>query len=137
MLEESLQVRVSSVYLSQTDVPRQQQDEQQALADLRENDHQTPDRTVVPLSRHQPETREARNVDDHVALGHVSRADEVHSLLRCMYHGQEVLTSLCNTQVLKSAGRCPEPAFGFGTRADLRAAGSAAGAAGETAPTAG
>lgn len=84
------------MYLSQTDVPGQQQDEQQVLADLGEEDHQTPDRTVVPASCHQPETREARNIDDHVALGQVRRGDEVHSFLRRMDHRQEVLTSLCN-----------------------------------------
>lgn len=88
------------VYLSQTDVPGQQQDEERALAHLREDQHQSPDGSGVAPRCHQPKTGEARHVHGHVLLAHASRRDEVHFLVGCMNHRQEVVAVLCKAEDL-------------------------------------
>lgn len=88
------------VYLRQADVPGQQQDEQRALAQFTEEQHQAADCTTGRCRRHQTETREARHIDDHVTLGHMIRCDEVHAVPSDVHNRQEVLTIICKTQEL-------------------------------------
>ncbi len=63
------------VYLSEADISGQQQEEQRAVVQLREEQHEAADRTAGRCRRHQTETREARDINDHMTVCHLTRID--------------------------------------------------------------
>lgn len=100
------------MYLRDDDVPGQQQDEQRGVErhvvrQPREQKHQAADRTTGRLRHHQTEAGEAGYVDHHVFSCHLTRCEEVHTVLSHMSHTREALTAVCTTRK-QNAVTCEE-----------------------------
>lgn len=83
------------MYLSEADVPGQQQHKQRTVAQLREEQHEASDRAAGRGRCHQTETREAGDVDDHVTVRHLIGCDDVHAVPGDVSYKQQATTPVC------------------------------------------
>lgn len=64
-----------------------------------EEQHKATDRTTVGVWRcdpkHQTETREAGDVNDHMTVCHLTRCDEVHAVPSDVSYRKGVLSTIC------------------------------------------
>lgn len=72
-------LQAGPAYLSEADIPGQQQDEQCGISGLREDQHQASN-LVTGCWGHQTKAREARDINCHMTIGHLTWSDKVHTV---------------------------------------------------------